>query len=426
LIYIPGGGWSTTSERGFYEASVQKPVFTEIEANELVSGEEIVCISAMYSLAAYDFYNSVAGQSQSHPSWATSTTYSFDNYVFHNPGVPEWSTSTPYSLDDVVYNNSDEPVYRCILAHTSSASDEPGVGGSWTTYWESVAGRRNLAPYRCVKSTSSVADSITEPGVGTAFEDYWIIPEKNDIGNRTEGTGSHGTTPGYLRCMSKPGKMQSGVRDVALLVKFVKQNATFFGIDPEKIVLYGDSAGGSTCGTVAYSHSSEYSTSTSRNDPIARDMAGALWGAAYQSHDVSGLIGEWMPSDWRNFADYNALHGGNLFGIVSQSTGGNQTEYDRIPASLKAALSPLGSLYASGKHIPTFLNYVGQSAPSLGSPPWSGAPYHASDNGVQVQTELTRLGETNIEFYHDGNIGAADIGELIHDWLRTLWSYPLT
>lgn len=26
--------------------------------------------------------------------------------------------------------------YVCILANTSSATDEPGVGASWTTYWD--------------------------------------------------------------------------------------------------------------------------------------------------------------------------------------------------------------------------------------------------------------------------------------------------
>ena len=45
-----------------------------------------------------------------------------------------WVTSRSYVVGDLVYHNSN--YYRCELAHTSSASSEPGVGGSWGTYWD--------------------------------------------------------------------------------------------------------------------------------------------------------------------------------------------------------------------------------------------------------------------------------------------------
>ena len=44
---------------------------------------------------------------------------------------------TVYYRGQVVGNGGSS--YVCILDHTSSAGDEPGVGGSWTTYWEVVA-----------------------------------------------------------------------------------------------------------------------------------------------------------------------------------------------------------------------------------------------------------------------------------------------
>jgi hypothetical protein len=44
---------------------------------------------------------------------------------------------TVYYRGQVVGNGGSS--YVCILDHTSSASDEPGVGGSWTTYWAVVA-----------------------------------------------------------------------------------------------------------------------------------------------------------------------------------------------------------------------------------------------------------------------------------------------
>ena len=48
-----------------------------------------------------------------------------------------WATATSYSADDAVENDGSS--YICISGHTSSASDEPGVGGSWATYWDLMA-----------------------------------------------------------------------------------------------------------------------------------------------------------------------------------------------------------------------------------------------------------------------------------------------
>ncbi len=48
-----------------------------------------------------------------------------------------WLTATVYALNDGVKNSSAS--FICILAHTSDAAKEPEVGGSWTTYWEHLA-----------------------------------------------------------------------------------------------------------------------------------------------------------------------------------------------------------------------------------------------------------------------------------------------
>jgi len=48
-----------------------------------------------------------------------------------------WVTATDYNANDTVSN--DGSTYMCTTGHTSSASDEPGVGGSWTTYWDYMA-----------------------------------------------------------------------------------------------------------------------------------------------------------------------------------------------------------------------------------------------------------------------------------------------
>jgi len=44
-----------------------------------------------------------------------------------------WLTATVYSTEDLRVNNGIG--YECISGHTSSATDEPGTGASWETYW---------------------------------------------------------------------------------------------------------------------------------------------------------------------------------------------------------------------------------------------------------------------------------------------------
>jgi hypothetical protein len=50
-------------------------------------------------------------------------------------GVPgDWAISTAYALGRLV-TGTDTAVYRCILAHTSTADDRPITGANWETYW---------------------------------------------------------------------------------------------------------------------------------------------------------------------------------------------------------------------------------------------------------------------------------------------------
>jgi hypothetical protein len=44
-----------------------------------------------------------------------------------------WVISTAYALDDIVESGGN--LYVCKVAHTSAATDEPGVGGTWETKW---------------------------------------------------------------------------------------------------------------------------------------------------------------------------------------------------------------------------------------------------------------------------------------------------
>lgn len=50
-----------------------------------------------------------------------------------------WITATAYDVHDALEHNGTS--YRCILAHTSAAANEPGVGVDTETYWAVVAAK---------------------------------------------------------------------------------------------------------------------------------------------------------------------------------------------------------------------------------------------------------------------------------------------
>jgi hypothetical protein len=93
------------------------------------------------------YYNGVkVGQST---AGASSWTGSFNLSSW--AGLPNlvgaWGSGVAYNDDvggDGDNGNGDDgsvvtvaaAYYRCKLAHTSAAGNQPGVGGSWTTYWD--------------------------------------------------------------------------------------------------------------------------------------------------------------------------------------------------------------------------------------------------------------------------------------------------
>ena len=50
------------------------------------------------------------------------------------PWQGAWVLTTVYAVNDCVEN--DGSGYVCIVGHTASATDEPGTGASWETYWD--------------------------------------------------------------------------------------------------------------------------------------------------------------------------------------------------------------------------------------------------------------------------------------------------
>jgi hypothetical protein len=87
----------------------------------------------------------------------------------------DWIVSTAYSALDAV--NNDGSSYICILAHTSAAGDEPGVGASWQTYWEVLAAAGSVSSIDVTGGTgiTSSGGPITSSGAITVALDSATI-----------------------------------------------------------------------------------------------------------------------------------------------------------------------------------------------------------------------------------------------------------
>lgn len=84
-----------------------------------------------------------------------------------------WITSTAYGYHDEVSDGGSS--YICILAHTSDASTEPGVGGSYSTVWQLFAAKGS-------------------PGAGTG--DMLAANNLSDVANKATGRTNLGVAIG--------------------------------------------------------------------------------------------------------------------------------------------------------------------------------------------------------------------------------------
>lgn len=338
LIYAPGGGWSASTQRAFYATRDQFTI--DAGGNEVGNRLFLEKIEDAGN-TNYTVISMMYGMAYSgYYNGGVGPEYSFDR----------WDAAVSYVKKDLIGKAGN--VYECLVANTNV---EPTVTSGWETSWR-------------------------------------LIPRNDPLGNP-----EYGNLGLYTKVTSQPAYMDEGIRDVQLMVQFVKQNADAFGIDPEKIVLMGDSAGGNTVGCAAYSAPAKTGIGTSSNDSVARDVHSAGLGAVHNDSSVAGVILEITPSDWRYFEEYANIHGDFLFGM----TNADQAAWDSVPDSVKAAVSPLGALKATGNAIPTFLHYYQDYiTPSTAQdPPFAtGSPYHKADNGEYIRDELLRLGQTNVEF----------------------------
>ncbi len=109
----------------------------------------------------------------------------------------DWETGTVYALKDKRWNNG--AIYTCYAGHTADAAKEPGVGGTWNTYWKTETATvawanttvyavgdkvtHNGVGYFCWSAHTSVTAN-NEPGVASGWKNRWIYAHEvlSDVG----------------------------------------------------------------------------------------------------------------------------------------------------------------------------------------------------------------------------------------------------
>lgn len=111
-----------------------------------------------------------------------------------------WAASTDYDYNDVLTHNGVS--YRCILPHTSAATDEPGVGASWETYWAVfLAGNAAIAAtaltyagtYAIGATYTANASLVSEAKSGYG-KSLWLCKVSHTGATGKNPTGASGST----------------------------------------------------------------------------------------------------------------------------------------------------------------------------------------------------------------------------------------
>jgi hypothetical protein len=103
------------------------------------------------------------------------------------PWTGPWVITTVYAVNDTVEN--DGSGYVCTTGHTATAGDEPGVGGSWTTYWDLLVEKGDQGDTGTAGAKGDTGTAGAKGDTGTQG-DTGATGDKGDTGT----TGSQGDT----------------------------------------------------------------------------------------------------------------------------------------------------------------------------------------------------------------------------------------
>lgn len=363
IMYVGGGGWAQSHPKAFFDPRLGEGLFTGfIEPNAGAPDQDHFPVVAFAPWVSEGFYNL---RDATHSGWQW----------------PNGGGSGDWRYGEYLKAPVKGHPYRCIRAHAGETGKIPGG-----------------------------ADAIDE--ISTGWSGFWERSYTNDVLNKRFDHAAF--TPRYR---------DSGARDAAKCVQYIKTFSGFYGIAPENGILMGASAGGQQVGIVAYDYSEPYSS-------IASKVVGDEWAYGVSSKP-KGVILDITPDDWRHYEDMFILMD-NLFGVSqTQAAWTGDAGQAAWPDSKKQALAPLGVLKGTRESIPTLLTNT--SFTMTGSdgirivPPWDTPAFHEAYAAFQTFDYLTGvLGQEGCEFWHADNVVDRESPEAERirrhwDWATGLW-----
>jgi hypothetical protein len=130
-------------------------------------------------------------------------------------GSNAWLLSEATSVAVDVFRTHNTFAYRCILAHTPNtvgATGEPGVGGTWTTYWDLDDGGAILYCHKDGAAAAAPSYGIVAEGL-TTVEGFLLIKDDAFLGTVREGGNTDLDSNGECRQLkNSPRRVSSYVR----------------------------------------------------------------------------------------------------------------------------------------------------------------------------------------------------------------------
>ena len=126
------------------------------------------------------------------------------SHTFPLPTVPDWvdagwATATAYTEGNALLHNGSSYQVLEGQGHTSSATDEPGVGASWQTYWRVIASKGSDGAAGSTGATGATGAQGPQGNDGVSAYAQWIAAgntgtEQDFLDDLVGATGATGDT----------------------------------------------------------------------------------------------------------------------------------------------------------------------------------------------------------------------------------------
>lgn len=205
-------------------------------------------------------------------------------------------------------------------------ADEMGVKLSQSTYIDGAGGEQGIDVYQ-------PGQGANHPGIIFVHGGGWRVGDKNQYAHLGNVAASRGFTAYSINYRLGASGVYYQYEDVMRAIASIRQNAAQFGTDPNRIAVWGDSAGGSLAMRVAASGETGLAAAVGWSAPV--NAYTAIFNSI-QSFAIGLNHSTCVPFD-----------PANILQMVPQSSGGEGSNDQGTPVDEQSMMSMLGGNSAS-------------------------------------------------------------------------------